>query len=145
MRSLANDDDGGGVYARRGGVQVYDSTISDNNVDGSGGESERRRRPTRSPRAGSLATQSTWFDFLAFPAKSRRRSNATKTPAARSLMSDRAPQPDPSDCAMRPPTRREAIRQVRDHGTLSQRADRPSYSERPIPTTWFPSTSSNPG
>jgi hypothetical protein len=30
-------DDGGGVYARRGGVQVYDSRISGNMVDGSGG------------------------------------------------------------------------------------------------------------
>jgi predicted outer membrane repeat protein len=34
--NLANDD-GGGVYARRGGVQVFDSTISNNLVDGSGG------------------------------------------------------------------------------------------------------------
>ncbi len=34
--NLANDD-GGGVYARRGGVQVFDSTVSNNLVDGSGG------------------------------------------------------------------------------------------------------------
>ena len=34
--NLANDD-GGGVYARRGGIQVYDSIISSNLVDGSGG------------------------------------------------------------------------------------------------------------
>jgi hypothetical protein len=34
--NLANDD-GGGVYARRGGVQVYDSVLSNNLVDGSGG------------------------------------------------------------------------------------------------------------
>jgi hypothetical protein len=34
--NLANDD-GGGVYARRGGVQVYDSIVSNNLVDGSGG------------------------------------------------------------------------------------------------------------
>ena len=34
--NLANDD-GGGVYARRGGVRVYDSVISTNLVDGSGG------------------------------------------------------------------------------------------------------------
>ena len=34
--NLANDD-GGGVYARRGGVEVYDSIISANLVDGSGG------------------------------------------------------------------------------------------------------------
>lgn len=34
--NLANDD-GGDVYARRGGVQVFDSTISNNLVDGSGG------------------------------------------------------------------------------------------------------------
>jgi hypothetical protein len=29
-------------------------------------------------------------------------------------------------------------------GTFSQRTDRPSYSEEPIPTTWFPSASNNP-
>ena len=34
--NLANDD-GGGVYARRGGIQVFDSVISSNLVDGSGG------------------------------------------------------------------------------------------------------------
>ena len=34
--NLANDD-GGGVYARRGGIQVYDSILSANLVDGSGG------------------------------------------------------------------------------------------------------------
>ena len=34
--NLANDD-GGGVYARRGGIQVYDSIVSGNLVDGSGG------------------------------------------------------------------------------------------------------------
>jgi predicted outer membrane repeat protein len=34
--NLANDD-GGGVYARRGGIRVYDSVISSNLVDGSGG------------------------------------------------------------------------------------------------------------
>src|SRR5918993_29270 len=34
--NLANDD-GGGVYARRGGVQVFDSSVSSNLVDGSGG------------------------------------------------------------------------------------------------------------
>jgi hypothetical protein len=34
--NLANDD-GGGVYARRGGVEVYDSVVSGNLVDGSGG------------------------------------------------------------------------------------------------------------
>jgi hypothetical protein len=31
------DDDGGGVYARRGGVRVFDSVLSNNLVDGSGG------------------------------------------------------------------------------------------------------------
>ena len=34
--NLANDD-GGGVYARRGGVQVFDSIVNGNLVDGSGG------------------------------------------------------------------------------------------------------------
>ena len=34
--NLANDD-GGGIYARRAGVQVYDSLINSNLVDGSGG------------------------------------------------------------------------------------------------------------
>jgi predicted outer membrane repeat protein len=34
--NLANDD-GGGVYARRGGIRVYDSVVSSNLVDGSGG------------------------------------------------------------------------------------------------------------
>ena len=32
-----SNDDGGGVYARRGGIQVYDSVVSSNLVDGSGG------------------------------------------------------------------------------------------------------------
>ena len=34
--NLANDD-GGGVYARRGGIQVFDSIVNGNLVDGSGG------------------------------------------------------------------------------------------------------------
>jgi predicted outer membrane repeat protein len=34
--NLANDD-GGGVYARRGGIEVFDSIVSGNLVDGSGG------------------------------------------------------------------------------------------------------------
>ena len=33
--NLANDD-GGGLYARRGGVQVFDSVVSNNLVDGIG-------------------------------------------------------------------------------------------------------------
>ena len=41
--NLANDD-GGGVYARRGGVQVYDSVLSNNLVDGSGGADRLHRR-----------------------------------------------------------------------------------------------------